>query len=158
MQKYSIDASAILDAWVRYYPIDTFPSFWEKFRVFIESGIGVATELVEQEIKKKDDGCYQWFSANKLIEFFIDLNDSVQTAVIDILKNPNYQRLVEDRKGTYGADPFIIALAKVESLTVVTGEKPSNNLSKPKIPDVCSDMGIECINVLDLMRRESWQF
>ncbi|NQU81013.1 MAG: DUF4411 family protein [Bacteroidetes bacterium] len=32
MQKYSIDTSAILDAWVRYYPHDTFPSFWNRFK------------------------------------------------------------------------------------------------------------------------------
>ena len=82
----------------------------------------------------------------------------MQNAVLDILKNPNYQRLVEDRKGIYGADPFVIALAKVEDLIVVTGERATNNLAKPKIPDVCNDMGIECINILDLMRRERWQF
>jgi len=61
-------------------------------------------------------------------------------------------------KGIYGADPFVIALAKVEDLIVVTGERATNNLAKPKIPDVCNDMGIECINILDLMRREGWQF
>jgi transcriptional regulator with XRE-family HTH domain len=32
MLKYSFDASAILDAWVRYYPIDLFPSFWDRFK------------------------------------------------------------------------------------------------------------------------------
>jgi len=78
--------------------------------------------------------------------------------VTDILKNPNYQRLVEDRKGTYGADPFVIALAKVENLAVVTGEKASQNPSKPKIPDVCDELEIECLSILDLMRREGWRF
>jgi Domain of unknown function (DUF4411) len=98
------------------------------------------------------------FKENNLTGFFVELTDSVQNAVTDILKNPNYQRLVEDRKGTYGADPFVIALAKVEDLIVVTGERATNNLNKPKIPDVCNDMGIECINILDLMRREGWRF
>ena len=114
--------------------------------------------MIEQELRKKDDGCHKWFLENSLQDFFIQLTDSVQNAVSDILINPNYQRLVEDRKGTYGADPFVIALAKVEDLIVVTGEKASGNLAKPKIPDVCADMGIECINILDLMRREKWQF
>lgn len=158
MPKYSIDTSAILDAWVRYYPYDTFPSFRNKFKTLAESQEGIATELIEHELSKKDDRCHKWFKQNNLTGFFVELTDSVQNAVLDILKNPNYQRLVEDRKGTYGADPFVIALAKVEDLIVVTGERATNNLAKPKIPDVCNDMGIECINILDLMRREGWQF
>ncbi len=158
MQKYSIDASAILDAWARYYPHDTFPSFWERFKLLAISGSGVAVELIEHEISKKDDGCHKWFKQNNLNEFFIELTNAVQAEVSAILQNPNYQRLVEERKGTYGADPFVIALAKVENLIVVTGEKATNNIAKPKIPDVCNDMGIECINILDLMRREGWRF
>lgn len=158
MPKYSIDASAILDAWVRYYPYDTFPSFWDRFKDLAGSGLGIATELIEHEISKKDDGCSAWFIDNDLGGFFIGITDEVQIAVSEMLKNPNYQRLVEDRKGTFGADPFVIALAKVESLAVVSGERASNKIEKPKIPDVCNDLGIECINILDLMRREGWRF
>ncbi|MBT3801102.1 MAG: DUF4411 family protein [Bacteroidetes bacterium] len=158
MQKYSIDTSAILDAWVRHYPHDIFPSFWNRFKSLAKSQVGIATELIDHELGKKDDGCHKWFKENNLSGFFVELTDSVQNAVSDILKNPNYQRLIEDRKGAYRADPFVIALAKVEDLIVVTGEKATNNLNKPKIPDVCKDMGIECINILDLMRREGWQF
>lgn len=44
MQKYSIDASAILDAWVRQYPIDTLPSFWNRFKALAESKEGIAIE------------------------------------------------------------------------------------------------------------------
>jgi hypothetical protein len=29
------------------------------------------------------------------------------------MKKRNYQRLVEDRKGVFGADPFVIAYAKM---------------------------------------------
>ena len=158
MQKYSIDTSAILDAWIRYYPHDTFPSFWSRFKDLGSSQVGVATELVEHELSKKDDGCLKWFKENNLNVFFVGLTESVQNVVTEMMRNPNYQRLVEDRKGTFGADPFVIALAKVEDLTVVTGERASNNLTKPKIPDVCMDMGIQCINILELMRRERWQF
>lgn len=158
MPKYSIDASAILDAWVRYYPYDLFPSFWNKFKDLTLSGGCNAIELIEHEITKKDDGCSKWFTENKLSSFFVAIDIDVQYAVSNMMKNPNYQRLVEDRKGVFGADPFVIGLAKVRNLTVVTGERPNNNINKPKIPDVCSDMGIDCINILDLMRREKWVF
>lgn len=158
MPKYSIDASSILDAWVRFYPIDTFPSFWSKFKGLVKDGSGIATKLIENEIKKKEDGCYNWFKENDLGGFFIELDIEIQKVVSDILRNPNYQRLIEDRKGTFGADPFVIALAKVENLIVVTGERATNNIKKPKIPDVCREMGIKCFNILDLMRKEGWKF
>jgi hypothetical protein len=61
------------------------------------------------------------------VVFLWGLTDAVQTAVSEMLKNPNYQRLVEDRKGTFGADPFVIALAKVENLVVVSGERATQN-------------------------------
>ncbi|MCD4792157.1 MAG: DUF4411 family protein [Bacteroidales bacterium] len=158
MSNYSIDTSSILDAWVRYYPLDTFPSFWTNFSLFAKNKIGIATELIKHEISNKDDGCIKWFKENKLDDFFVPIDNNIQSYVTELMKNPNYQRLVEDRKGTNGADPFVIALAQSQNLIVVTGEKATNNLSKPKIPDVCKDIGINCITILELMRKEGWKF
>jgi len=158
MPKYSIDTSAILDAWVRHYPLDLFPSFWDKFRILVESKDGIAIELIGHELRTKDDGCYDWFKDNNLSSFFVEISTPVEKTVTDILRDPNYQKLVDDRKGTYSADPFVIALAMVEGLIVVTGERASNNILKPRIPDVCNSIGIDCINILELMRIEKWSF
>ncbi len=140
------------------YSIDTFPSFWKNFRNLITSPKGIAIELVGHELRKKDDGCYKWFAEEDQEYFFIEISEAVQNEVTQMMSNPNYQRLVEERKGVFGTDPFVIALAKVEGLTVVTGEKPTRNIRKPKIPDVCDDMGVEWISILGLMREEKWQF
>src|SRR4051812_2532426 len=110
MARYSIDTSAILDAWVRHYPCDLFPSFWEKFKLFVQTKDGIATEIISHELKRKDDGCYKWFESNGLANFFVEISADVQLSVIDMLKNPNNQRLVGDTIGSYGADPFVIAL------------------------------------------------
>jgi hypothetical protein len=158
MPKYSIDTSAILDAWVRYYPLDLFPSFWDKFRLLVESKDGIAIELIGHELKTKDDGCFKWFRDNNIGSFFVEITAPIEEKVTDLLKDTNYQKLVADRKGAYSADPFVIALAIVENLTVVTGERATNNILKPRIPDVCNSIGINCINVLDLMRIERWSF
>jgi hypothetical protein len=147
-----------LDAWVRHYPLDLFPSFWDKFHLLAESKDGIAIELISHELRSKDDGCYGWFKDNKLSNFFVEISAPVEKIVTDILKDPNYQKLVDDRKGTYSADPFVIALAMVEGLLVVTGERTSNNILKPRIPDVCNSIGIGCINILELMRIEKWSF
>lgn len=158
MAKYSIDTSAILDAWIRYYPVDLFPSFWVKFRSLAETKEGIAIELIGNELKSKDDGCYDWFKQNNLIDFFIEISAPVEKNVTEILRDPNFRKLVDDRKGTFSADPFVIGLAMVHDLTVVTGEKASNNINKPKIPDVCFSIGLNCINIIELMRSEKWIF
>jgi hypothetical protein len=56
------------------------------------------------------------------------------------------------------ADPYVIALAKVDNLVVVTGEKKAAPNAKPHIPNVCDALGVECIPLLHLFRREGWQF
>ena len=56
------------------------------------------------------------------------------------------------------ADPFVIAVAKVRKMAVVTGEKRKGNPARPKIPDVCAAYGIKCLSLLELMKSEGWKF
>lgn len=158
MLKYTIDTSAILDAWTRYYPIDLFPTFWANITNLVQSKRASAIVLVRYELDKKDDGCVKWFDTNGLDSFFDEISTEIQNEVISILSNKHHQRLIEERKGQYGADPFIIAHAKLKNLTLVTGERPANNIQRPKIPDVCNDLNIRWINIQSLMREEKWQF
>ena len=51
--KYSIDTSAILDAWVRGFPPDVVPGFWVRFEELIDNGQLIATEEVLYELEKK---------------------------------------------------------------------------------------------------------
>ena len=51
--RYSIDTSAILDAWIRGFPPDVVPGFWERFEELIDIGQLIATEEVLYELKKK---------------------------------------------------------------------------------------------------------
>lgn len=57
---------------------------------------------------------------------------------------------------------YVIALAKLKGWTVVTHETPArskkNALRTHFIPDVCRAVGVPCIDLLELMRREKWRF
>jgi hypothetical protein len=68
-----------------------------------------------------------------------------------------YGRLVDSKKNRSGGDPWVIALARTRGLTVVTAEKAADNLTKPKIPDVCGALGIACIEVVDFFRQQKWR-
>jgi hypothetical protein len=73
-----------------------------------------------------------------------------------------YPELVDARSGHESADPWVIALAKLQGWTVVSQETSANEKRKPPksyyIPDVCRDLGVPCITLLGLMRREGWTF
>lgn len=58
--KYSVDTSALLDGWRRYYPPDVFPPVWKKLDELIEDKILIASEEVLFELKRKDDDVYSW--------------------------------------------------------------------------------------------------
>jgi hypothetical protein len=56
---------------------------------------------------------------------------------------------------------YVIALARLRNGTVVAQETSAAEKHKPKkdhyIPDVCRELGVPCINLLGLMRREGWK-
>lgn len=152
--RYSIDTSAILDGWIRYYPPDTFPGLWERIDELIAARQLIATEEVLHELAKKDDDVYAW--AKEREEMFIPIDDQIQPAVADILEQ--FEKLLDTRKNRSAADPFVIALARIEDCTVVTGEKLTESLDRPNIPDVCRALGILDFNLLQMMRNEGWTF
>jgi hypothetical protein len=152
--KYSIDTSAILDGWIRHYPPDVFPKLWDRIDELIKDGNLRATEEVLFELEKKADEVYKW--AKSKSGLFVPIDNDIQVAVTGILAK--YERLVDARRNRSTADPFVIALAQMNSSKVVTAEQPTNNLNKPRIPDVCIDLAIQSITLLQLVREEGWTF
>ena len=152
--KYSIDTSALLDAWVRGFPPDVMPGLWKQLEELIDNGQLIATEEVLYELKKKEDDVYKWAKSHE--KMFVPTDEQIQIAVTEILRD--HKKLIDTRKNRSGADPFVIALAKVEDCAVITGEKPTSRQERPHIPDVCRDIGIPCIDILQLCRERKWVF
>ena len=152
--KYSIDTSAILEAWRRHYPPDVVPGLWEGIDEIISVGDLRATEEVLVELERKDDELYDWAKARN--DLFVPIDDDIQIAVQQILAN--HRKLLDTRKNRSGADPFVIALAQINDCTVVSNERPTSSPNRPNIPDVCSILNVRCITVLQLIREQGWVF
>jgi len=149
---YCIDTSSLIAAWQERYTIENFPGFWVKMDALIVAGRLIAPVEVLNETKKRSDELHGWLKARRAM--FRELDDPVQIEVAQILAQ--FPRLVGERKLRTSADPFVIALARVGGLQLVTDEKPTGNLLRPNIPDVCNELGMTAIGVLDLIRREKW--
>ena len=153
MVTYCIDTSALIEAWQVDYPIENFPGFWERMDELIKAGRLAAPEEVLREITKRSDELHAWLNARK--QMFRELVDAVQVEAAAVLSK--YPRLVGERRLRTSADPFVIALARVEGLQIITDEKPTGNLNRPNIPDVCTDLKMQpCWPIVGIIRAEKW--
>lgn len=149
---YSFDTSAIISAWREMYPPKVFSGLWELLEEMIQDHHVFASDVVLDELSKQDDDILAW--AKERPSMFFPLSEDIQTGVRQILRD--YPELTKE--GRSEADPFVIAVGQVEGATVVTSENPSNNILKPKIPDVCMALNIPCIGLLQFVIEQGWNF
>jgi hypothetical protein len=153
MVTYCIDTSALIEAWQVDYPIDNFPGFWRRVKDLIAAGRLVAPEEVLREITKRSDQLHTWLNAHK--DMFRELDEAIQIEAGKVLAQ--FPRLVGERKLRTSADPFVIALARVADLQIITDERPTGNANRPNIPDVCTVLGMPpCMTMVGVIRAEKW--
>lgn len=146
---YIIDTCSLV-AMSETYPKDVFPGVWEKVDGLIDQGAILSVEDVYEELSSKDDEVFQWAKLRGSI--FKGLGSSIQNSAIEILQT--HANLLDLKNNKSSADPFLIATARVHGGVVVTEEDFSGGIHKSKIPDVCRDYKVECINLLEMLRRE----
>ena len=159
---YVIDTSSLIDLNYR-YPVDVFPGIWKNLEKLIANELLLSPKEVLKEIK--DESLKE--STKKQKKLFRELDELQVQIVQEILKK--YPSLAKPDKDGPQADPFVIALAvslekdpqktlikTIKKRIIVTEERLKG--SKEKIPFVCKDYDIDCINVIELFRTEGWKF
>lgn len=149
--KYVIDTCS-LTSLRRLYPYDLFAPVWEFVGGLSSSGLLCSVDEVYEELRAQDDEVLDW--ADQHSAMFFSLDEQIQEKAKEILKT--HTGLFDYKKRTSSADPFLIALAVLLGTSVVTEEK-GGSARRPKIPDVCTDYEIECIPLLEMLRREGFK-
>lgn len=151
---YVFDTSALIGAWVRSYPPENFPNFWDNLDAMAQQGRILVPEEVYKELAAKQDELMEWVQ-DRTEWLLAPTTTAVMLKVRDVLgRHPG---LAKPSTGRDKADPFVVATAWQLGMTVVTEER-GGSAQKPKIPSVCADLGIECQSVVDVIRRERWTF
>ena len=157
---HAFDASSLVYLWDN-YPNDQFPTLWDWIGGEIDSGkIRVSSVALDQVCDKFPD-CGNWIKQFK-VNMLPVTNKVVETAMLikDVLEIEGDKY----RGGVDEEDIFIISVAKVNSLPLVTDEQPQSNLPKAKanykIPAVCClpEVNVECINALEWIKRSGKVF
>ncbi|KRQ01284.1 hypothetical protein AOQ73_18185 [Bradyrhizobium pachyrhizi] len=148
---YCIDTSALIAAWYERYKPNRFPKLWEQLDQLVTDARLVSSTLVLRECnKQRSEELHGWLKPREAM--FAVPDEAVQEQVDHIVNT--YTGLVAAGKEKFQADPFVIALAKVEGHTVITEETGIGSLSK--IPGVCNAMKVDCINLMQLIDAEDW--
>jgi hypothetical protein len=102
-----------------------------------ERGAVVCREEILKELERKADDLHT--RAAERSSMFVALDKDQMTATRDILAA--FPRLVGELSERNRADPFVIALARVRRLTVVSEERGGNE-RRTRIPLVCEHFGV----------------
>lgn len=151
---YVLDTSALIGAWMRTYPPKHFPNFWDNLDAMAQNGRVLMPEEVVTELKAKQDELLIWVR-NREEWLKAPTTRAVMEKTRAVLSQ--YPGLTQPGTGRGKADPFVIATAWELGMTVVTEERGGSE-AKPKIPSVYKSLEIDCVSVVDLIRREGWTF
>ncbi|HEY2344221.1 MAG TPA: DUF4411 family protein [Chthoniobacteraceae bacterium] len=155
---YSVDTNVLMDWQGRYFPTDIFPSILNYVDGLIAEARWLSPEIVEEELDAVGTAeLTAWAKARP--HMFVPLGDLLAEALAIQARFPG----LKDPKAEFEeADAYVIALAKLRDGIVVTQETSAAEKTRPRrthfIPDVCRELGLSCISLLGLMRREGWRF
>jgi hypothetical protein len=159
---YTIDACSLMDIFAKEKIVsrDIIPGLWERVAALLEDGtiishIEVLKEINTQEGKGQE--LYDWAHAHWTI--FKDYEWEREGVVIRSMA-PKYSAFVNGKDKSIHADPWLVAQGKVRGVKVITEERPSAS-PKPKnhkLPNVCNAFGVECVDLLGLVKEQGWSF
>lgn len=159
---YLLDANTLIEAKNRYYRMATCPGYWDWLLQAHARGLVGSVDSVARELRKGNDDLAEWAKTHGEV-FQPESDEATQHAFAEIA------RYVAARADTMkpgaleeflaGADPWLIAKARVTSALVVTQER-LNLEAKRKflIPNVCQHFGVEWIDTFDLLTRLDARF
>lgn len=154
--KYVFDTSPFISLFKNFYP-STFVTLWQNFDAMIEKGEIASTREVLREIQDQEDELKKWAKGHK--DIFTTPTAEEGEFIRRIYAVNHFQTNIEKQKLLKGgkiADPFVIAMAAVSKVPVVTLEKLRPNAAK--IPNICGHFTVPCLSLEEFMQQEGWQF
>lgn len=123
------------------------------------SGGVFSIEKVGDEVLALADELSAWADARGA-GFFLRPDADVFPALAAVSAWASGQRYEPSAVSTFlqVADYYLVAHALAGRHTVVTHEVPSASTRKIKIPDACIGLGIKCMTLFEMLRRERARF
>lgn len=162
MPIYWLDADVYIQAKNGPYPFELVPKFWAFLAEQLDYGTIKSPKMVYEEITAGDDLLSKWAkrrrSSGLCAKTTKDVQDCFKKIANHVHTKPSY-RPQQAIVFLNGGDGWVIAHAMATNGIVVTQESDKKKSSKIKVPTVCRDFGIKCINTYEMLRllgAQSW--
>jgi hypothetical protein len=144
---------------LKFYYRGSFRSFWANFDNIVATGNVISVRMVRLEMERKFDNSVLDLLITHNADFFENPTQDELNFIPEIYAIPHFQQNLDQKtllSGVPHADPFIIAKARVRKATVVSEEKNRENAAK--IPNICEEFNIPCIDLQGFLMQENWTF
>lgn len=158
MSIYVFDNNSI-SVLIKHFYESRFPSLWTGIDEMINRGEMISVREVQRELTAVFDRIPFATRPTITATFFQIASPEELSLVRDIFSNKRFQDLISRKnilQGNPVADPFLIAKAEYCSGIVVTQEEYKPN--GIKIPNICEERNIGCINLETFMEHQNWIF
>jgi Domain of unknown function (DUF4411) len=153
LARYCLDTSFFIDLWSDEgaFSRGVFVGIWDALEEGVANCSIIAPSVVRDELRDTTDADQKaWVSGHSSV--FVPLDLTQVSALTEIVRKfPGYANEARNL-----ADPAVIALAKVDGLTVLSSENWVTQVGKnPKMPNVCEAFGVKCLNVKAFCQAEA---
>jgi Domain of unknown function (DUF4411) len=159
MPPYLLDANFFIEAHRKSYPLDVFPSYWDKIKMLATDGYICSLDKVKAELYKNNDALKTWCNMHLPDNFFKNSDEAIldYAQVVNWayskLSHPYTQSALDLFMQADEADAFLVAFAKKHQLVLVTNEISAPDSRKNiKIPDACLPFGVHSIPPIQMLR------
>jgi len=145
------------------YPLETFPTLWRNLGDLVTGGRLIAPPQVLEELERGDDVLTAWARAHRTM--FRRSSQELFDKAKDVVAR--FPDLVDRNKEHEDADPYVVALAALESegqqslltpATCVVLTQEHRRIGKSRIPHAAAGLGLDCIGPTQLLANENWEF
>ena len=151
---FVLDANVFISANNMYYAPDLCTEFWRCLADYNRKEVVFSIDRVYDELARHKDNLSDWSGKNKSM-FASTHNDQIEEKYADMtewIKHRQYRdKALEEFSSA--ADGWLAAFASITGATLVTHEQPApRSLSHVKLPDVCKEFGVTCMNTFEMLR------
>lgn len=165
--KYCLDSNVFIESFKNYYAFDIAPTFWSALLQWgYEEIIGGPSRVYDDLLGAHDD-LHNW-AKSEAKAFFQDPDEKTQEYFGQIANLVSLQFMVPQVNAFLDcSDPWVIAYAKANNLTVVTMESFRQEVNQPDgkyrmkkipIPNICRKMNVNSIDTYQFLRELKFTF
>ena len=162
-KRYLLDSDTFIRAKRSHYAFDICPGYWTAMLRLHKLRLASSIDRVRAELVGYGDELSEWIKDQAPAQFFKKTADQAViqqfTTIGRWVEGEEQYSEEATQRFLSGADPWLIAYAKVSGHTVVTYEehRPEAQNTVP-IPNVCIRFGVDCVNPFQMLRELGVRF